>query len=109
MVRAEDGPLVVRSCRFMGSVAEAEVEDERTGEVRRFYHRPPAAGLRAGDRVLLKALLMLLLAVVIGCGRGGAPTLTVREEHHWAVPRGGARHPGGAQRIRRAGRRGLRA
>ncbi len=89
VARAEEGPLVVRSCRFMGSVAEAEVEDERTGEVRRFYHRPPAAGLRAGDHVLLKALLALLLAVVIGCGREGAPSLTVREEHHWAVPAAG--------------------
>ena len=89
VVHAEDGPLVVRACRFMGSVAEAEVEDERTGEVRRFYHRPPAGGLRAGDRVLLKALLMLLLVVVVGCGRGGAPTLTVREERHWAVPAAG--------------------
>jgi iron(III) transport system ATP-binding protein len=90
VARAEAGPLVVRACRFMGSVAEAEVEDERTGERRRFYHRPVAGGLRPGDRVILKALLMLLLAVVIGCGRGGDPALSMREEHHWAVPAEGA-------------------
>ena len=90
VVRAEEGPLVVRSCRFMGSVAEAEIEDERTGRVRRFYHRPPADRLRPGDRVVLRALLALLLVIAIGCGRTAAPALPVREAHAWAMPPDGA-------------------
>ena len=90
VARADAGPLVVRSYRFMGSVAEAEVEDERTGRVRRFYHRPPAGRLRPGDRVVLRALLVLLLVIAIGCGRSAAPALPVHEAHTWAIPPDGA-------------------
>jgi NHL repeat len=84
---------VVRSCRFMGSVAEAEIEDERTGQVRRFYHRPPAGRLRVGERVILKALLMLLLVIVVGCGRQSAPALAVRQVSCWSVPADGETIP----------------
>jgi ABC-type multidrug transport system ATPase subunit len=90
---AADGPLVVRSHRFRGAVAEAELEHRGSGEVRRFYHRPAGRMLRAGDRVVLKALALLLVALIAGCGGRGEPALSVKSVEHWSVPAEGPTIP----------------
>ncbi|MHC5057045.1 MAG: ATP-binding cassette domain-containing protein [Planctomycetota bacterium] len=106
----EDGPLVVRSSRFQGSVAEVELERAGTGERRRFFHRPSPTsmvdGLGAGTRVSIKAViksalkgaLSLLVAAAItvgGCGKrdGGGPELDVKSWRAWQMPPDGARVP----------------
>jgi len=99
----EDGPLVVRSSRFQGSVAEVELERSGTGERRRFFHRPAqdamVDGLAAGTRVALKALLSLVISLAVfgigGCGKrdGGAPVLEVKSWRQWQMPPDGARVP----------------
>ena len=84
---AAGGGLVVHSSRCRGAVSETELLHEGTGEVRRFHHRPCAGGgLRAGARVLLRALVVLLAFCLAGCGDGGAATLPVREAHYRSVP-----------------------
>ena len=99
----EDGPLVVRSSRFQGSVAEVELERAGTGERRRFFHRPAqdamVDGLVPGTRISLSATLSLLVAAAVfaigGCGErdGGAPALAVKSWRQWQMPPDGARVP----------------
>jgi len=99
----EDGPLVVRSSCFQGSVAEVELERTGTDERRRFFHRPAqdamVDGLSAGTRVALRALLSIVVALAVfgtgGCGKrgGGAPVLNVKSWHQWQMPPDGARVP----------------
>jgi DNA-binding beta-propeller fold protein YncE len=79
-------------------VAEVELEHEKTGERRRFYHRPSSDKLRAGDRVLVKLLLACLMCCLpAGCERSGGARATeplpVREVRHWSVPADGPRIP----------------
>lgn len=84
--RAESGPLVVTGSRFKGAVAEVEVRHEASGAVRPFTHRPAGNGLRAGDRVIIKALLAVLVACLAGCGKGGEPALPVTASAVWPMP-----------------------
>ncbi len=71
---------VVQSASFSGSVAEVELRDERSGQTRRVFHRPAAARLHAGQRVLLKVLLLLLATLFLaGCTQAAAePQLAIR-------------------------------
>jgi ABC-type multidrug transport system ATPase subunit len=107
----ESGSVVVRSNRFQGSVAEAELERVDTGERRLFYHRPSPGemvdGLAPGTRVsvraeiktALKAALSLAVAAAAiafgGCGKrdGGGPALEVKSRRAWQMPPDGARVP----------------
>ncbi len=90
---SETGPLVVRSCRPLGAIAEAELLHEETGKVRRFYHQSRAGGLCPGDRVVLKAILLLLVALVLGCGESAVPSFRVQDEHYWQMPPYGSKVP----------------
>jgi len=90
---AEESPIVVRSSRFKGSVAEVELEHEGTGRRRRFAHRPASDGLPCGARVVLRVLVCLLAIVLAGCRGSDGPALDVREVHYWAMPPDGARVP----------------
>lgn len=80
-----DGPIMVRESRFQGGVAEVELEHEPTGATRRMFHRPAGDLLRAGQRVVLKLLCLLMLLMLVGCG-DSEPGLAVREIHTWAMP-----------------------
>jgi len=88
-----DSAVVVRRSRFKGDVAEVELEHKPTGKVRRFYHRPSGDTLRAGDRVLLKALFLFLLLFLVSCGGAKEPSLAVREVGYWSMPADGAKIP----------------
>ncbi|MBM4030589.1 MAG: ATP-binding cassette domain-containing protein [Planctomycetes bacterium] len=64
-IRNGPGPLVVQSSRFKGSVAEVELRHEGPEadglkpalRTRRFVHRPVGDALKAGMRVVLRALV----------------------------------------------------
>ena len=91
--RSQDGPLIVQSSRFKGSVAEADLIHEETGQRRRFYHRPPSDGLLPGARVALRALACLLLAWIAGCHGSSAPELHASAIRSWSLPADGASLP----------------
>ena len=90
---ARDGALVVRSSHFKGAVADTELHREQGGGARTFHHRPWPGGLRKGMRVMLRALAVLLLVWMAGCGGAAGPELAVREVHYWQMPPDGARIP----------------
>jgi ABC-type multidrug transport system ATPase subunit/sugar lactone lactonase YvrE len=92
---AESSSLVVQSAAFSGSVAEVELLDERSGQTRRVFHRPVAARLRAGQRVLLKVMLLLFAALLLaGCTQASAePQLAVRTVNSWIIPAEGSKFP----------------
>ena len=82
---AEDGPAVVVESRFHGAAAEVELRHMPTGATHTFRHRP-AVGLRPGAIVRVQALLLLLIALMVGCSGGQDPVLKVSEAHLWPVP-----------------------
>ena len=84
---------MVRRSSFAGSVAQVELEHDESREVKRFYHRPSSDGLRAGERVVLKALLALLVVLGISCGKSDEPVLPVEEVRAWMLPADGTRIP----------------
>ena len=85
-VREPDGPLEVQSYRFRGALAESEVLHRRSGRRRRLLHLSSRPALRPGERIRLRALLVILLAFVLaGCG-GGEAALHVKEIDHWSMP-----------------------
>ncbi len=92
--RQENGPCIVESSRFAGSIAELSVRHAQTGERRRFFHRPSADGLTSGTRVSLKALLMMLLCFMVsGCVEKEAPRLPVSEVNYRSMPAEGPKIP----------------
>jgi hypothetical protein len=93
IVAAPQGPLVVKSARFGGSVAEAELLHEPTGKVRKFFHRPAAAKLAPGQRVGLRVLVLCLLVIFLaGCSDPEAP-LPVAHVGYWPSPPDKSRLP----------------
>ncbi len=95
---AETGPLVVHSAAFSGSVGETELIDERSGQTRHVFHRPPGDVLRAGQRVAVHVVALLLLCLALaGCntaaGDGADPKLEVRSVTSWAMPAEGVKMP----------------
>jgi ABC-type sulfate/molybdate transport systems ATPase subunit len=54
VVRDDASPLVIRSSRFAGSVAEIELSDDRGAPPMTIFHRPAIDDLRPGDRVTLR-------------------------------------------------------
>jgi len=100
---ADDGPVVVEATRFKGSVAEAELRHEATGQRRRFLHRPPAHGLAEGARVVIRVLVALVLVVLAGCGSED-PALSFSEVRYWSMPPQEAKLP--APRALAIGRKG---
>jgi len=90
--RSADGPLLVRSAHFMGPIGEVELLHEESGEVRRFYHHPCSDGLHVGDRVVMKVLVILLLILLVGCGRGD-PSIPVKAMRTWQMPASGLTIP----------------
>ena len=95
VLAADSSSLVVQSAAFSGSVAEVELRDERSGQTRRVFHRPAAAKLHAGQRVLLKVMLLVLATLLLaGCTQAVAePQLTVRTVNSWMLPAEGAKVP----------------
>jgi iron(III) transport system ATP-binding protein len=90
---ARESPLIVKSSRFHGSVAEVVVEHSGNGHARRFYHRPFANTLRPGDSVVVKALLFMLALLLVGCSADSVPALAFREVNVWKMPPDGPRIP----------------
>lgn len=96
IARAAEGPFVVQSSEFAGSIAEVELRDERTDERRRFFHRPAGGELRPGDRVALHVVLaMLVCLLAAGCrsGTAAATILPVQTVRYWSMPPEGASVP----------------
>ena len=95
---ADSGPLVVQSAAFSGSVGETELLDERSGRARQVFHRPVGDVLRAGQRVAVHVVTLLLLCLALaGCnsaaGDGAEPKLEVRSSTSWALPAEGVKMP----------------
>lgn len=92
---ATDSPLVVQTATFSGSLGELELLDERSGQRQRVFHRPASNLLRAGHRVLLHVVALLLVALFLaGCTSASAePQLTVRTTNSWMLPAEGAKMP----------------
>jgi ABC-type multidrug transport system ATPase subunit/DNA-binding beta-propeller fold protein YncE len=89
-----DGRFLVRSARFRGAFAEAELEDESSGKRRRLVHRPAADSPRPGDRVGLRLLIVLLLVLgLTACGAERVPELPVRQFEIWQMPPDGRKVP----------------
>jgi DNA-binding beta-propeller fold protein YncE len=57
--------------------------------VRRIFHRSCAHALKAGERVLLRALLLAAVLCATGCG-SDEPALAVRRVGYWQMPPEGA-------------------
>ena len=94
IVPCETSALVIQSTSFAGSIAEVELLNEQTNRNRRFYHRPIGATLHAGNRVIVKALLTMLLCLMsIGCGSADGPVLSVQTIRHWSMPPDGRKIP----------------
>ena len=92
--RCDDGPFVVESSEFAGSVAEVNLRDERTNRTRNFFHRPAAAMLHSGDRVVIQVCLMMFLVLLtLGCGNPAGPELKVEHIASWPMPPDGHRIP----------------
>jgi ABC-type Fe3+/spermidine/putrescine transport system ATPase subunit len=51
-----DGMFEVEAARFQGTVAEVLLRANGSSTARQFFHRPPHAGLRPGQRVRLRTL-----------------------------------------------------
>ena len=92
---SESSSLVVQSAAFSGSVADLEFLDERSGQTRRVFHRPAAARLRAGQRVLLKVIMLFVATLLLaGCTQAAAePQLAVRTVNSWMLPAEGVKIP----------------
>ncbi len=89
-----ESPIRVESARFRGEVAEADVMNETAGVRRRFYHRPMKDTLRAGARVLLRVVSVLMFSLLTACGGSNpSPSLVAREWHAWSLPPDGAKLP----------------
>ena len=56
IVEDEQGPFVVESARFAGSIAEAVLRDPVSGRRRRFYYRPADAAIQPGMSVTLRVV-----------------------------------------------------
>ncbi len=92
VVPTQESPLVVESSRFAGSLAEVELRDERSGESRRFFHRPSGNGMAAGTRVTLKVLALLLFCL-LSAGCGSETHEPTGQFQHWPMPADGATIP----------------
>lgn len=90
---ATDGSAIVETVRFAGSSEEVELSRLGDGARRSFLHRPPAARLRTGDRVMLKVLSLLVALLFTGCDGGAEPALNVKHESYWSMPPNGPRVP----------------
>lgn len=86
-------PVQVEAARFAGSSAEVDVVHVRDGSRRTFVHRPSGTTLKAGDRVLLRLLLLLVAMLAMGCSDEAEPTLRVKAESYWNMPPDGTRVP----------------
>ncbi|MGE5192153.1 MAG: ATP-binding cassette domain-containing protein [Deltaproteobacteria bacterium] len=95
---AEASTLVVQSATFSGSVGETELLDERSGRTQHVFHRPAGDVLRAGQRVVVKVVALLLLCLAgAGCdsaaGNAVEPKLEVRSLTSWTMPAEGVKMP----------------
>ncbi|RLS52804.1 MAG: ATP-binding cassette domain-containing protein [Planctomycetota bacterium] len=94
----DEGPYTVRQEQFTGSLAEVELTRITSGQPVRVYHRPPRAGLRAGQRVALRVLLLLIMFGLL-LGQGGCdavlgvPKLVVASSDVVRIPVDGSRMP----------------
>jgi len=96
ILAAADGPHIVESARFAGSVAEADLINEQTGRHRRFFHRPIGRMLTPGSRVTVTFCLLVAMCLsVLGCDESSAvPDLGVKSVRWWSLPPHGIRLPG---------------
>lgn len=91
---AADSPFTVQATRFAGVTEEVDLRDERSGESRRFVCRSVGAiRCRGGDRVILKLLFLLMVALLPGCWKDLSPSLVVKHESNWMMPPEGPRVP----------------
>lgn len=88
-----DGPLVIDSFEFSGSIATTGVRDTRDGNTLRVFHRPPNDHLGVGKSVVLRIITALLCC--LGCSGCDAISakLHISDITHWSVPADGARIP----------------
>ena len=90
----EDSPLRVEASRFAGASAEIDLYDERSGLKRSFVYRPRGSmRFKAGERVILKILMLLLGIGFSGCSHDSSPKLSVKRESNWLIPPDGSRVP----------------
>src|SRR5262249_5694509 len=95
---ADSGSLVVQSASFSGSVGETELMDEKSGRTSRVFHRPTGDVLRAGQRVIVRVVALVLWGLALyGCrwavGDATEPQLAVKNVTSWAMPADGAKIP----------------
>ena len=90
---APNGIAEVTATRFAGSSSEVDLVHLLDHSTQTFIHRPASrTTLKAGDRVLLKVLMMLCAILFAGCDRGES-TLPVKSENYWIIPPNGPRIP----------------
>jgi len=90
---ADDRALVVESSRSRGAVLEVMLRHRKAHEVRRFHCCAGAERVERGGWVILKVVLALLLAVILGCDKQSVPELKVREVNYWSMPPDGTKIP----------------
>ncbi len=92
---AAESPLSIEESRFAGASSEVRLRDDRTGASRQFSFRSVGtARFQRGDRVVLKLLQIVLLAICLsGCFGQSSPPLVVKHESNWSMPPDGKRIP----------------
>ncbi len=97
VVEAEgDGPCDVVGTRSLGQYSESCLRQHSPNLEIRLLHRVPEQPLQTGGRVrlrLLSGLLLLLLALVPGCGRSAEPVLSAHTTDSWSLPAHDGRMP----------------
>ncbi|QDU11079.1 ATP-binding cassette domain-containing protein [Gimesia aquarii] len=94
LIKEESSEWEVRQTTFSGALEKVEMVHRQTQSNQTFYHRPPRATLKPGDRISIHLLLLLFcLLTCFGCHSDSAPELSFPKIVQWSLPSEGTKVP----------------